>query len=321
MASPLLALAKIGAAILAVIFAGLMCPYIGWLRRKIRAKVHGRVGPPWWQEYADLVKLLYKEDLMPVTANKGWFTLMPALCFAVAISLPILIFPIFYSLSDLILIAYSLLMVSVLLVLAGYASNNPYSIVGSRRALFSILMYELPFIIVLITIFVLTGTTNIFNIITWQAEHGPLIMYLPLAAAAYVMCVPIKAILNPFSIATAETELMEGVLLEYSGKRLALLEFAHKMEFYALALLFAIVFTNLPGLTISAMAANSYLAAIWVIWVIFISFIFSIVVSFVDALTARLQPYKAPKIYWLITTILSIVNLIVICMLRIAGIV
>jgi len=321
MTNPILVLAKIGAAVLAVLFVGLMCPYANWLRRKIRAKVHGRVGPPWWQEYADLVKLLYKEDLMPATASRGFFTLMPALSFATAISLPVLIFPIFYSLSDLILIAYGLLMVSVLLVLAGYASNNPYSIVGSRRALLSILMYELPFVIVLISIFVLTGTTNIFDIITWQALHGPVIMYLPLGAAAFVMCIPIKAILNPFSIATAETELMEGVLLEYSGKRLALLEFAHKMEFYILALLFAIIFTNLPWFTMSAMASNLSLACGWVIWIIFIAFIVVMVSSFTDALTARLQPYKAPKLYWIIATVLAAVNLIIVCMLRIAGIV
>ena len=315
MTSPVLVLAKVGAAILAVLFVCLISPYAGWLRRKIRAKVHGRVGPPWWQEYADLVKLLFKEDLMPVTASYGWFTLMPALTFALALALPVTVYPIFHSLSDLILIAYMLLMVSVMLVFAGYASNNPYSIVGSRRALLSILMYELPFVMVLISIFVLTRSTNIFDIINWQTAHGPLIMYLPLGAAAFIMCIPIKAILNPFSIATAETELMEGVLLEYSGRRLALLEFAHKMEFYILALLFAIVFTNLPYFSISAMATNLSLAACWVLWTIFISLIVVIVCSFVDALTARLQPYKAPKVYWIIATVLSVVNLIVACIL------
>ncbi len=312
MTSPLIIGVKIGLAILAALYVSLMSLYVGWIRRKIRAKVHGRVGPPWWQEYADMAKLLFKEDLMPVTASYGLFTFIPALCLAAALALSVAVFPIFYSLSDLILIAYLLLMVSVCLILVGYASNNPYSIVGSRRVLFAVLLYELPFIIVLITIFLLTGTTNIFEIIKWQVKHGPLIMYLPLSAAAFVLCTPIKAILNPFSIATAETELMEGVLLEYSGRRLAVLELAHKIELYVLAILFAILFTS--------WWIYEYNLALWCLWTIFISLIFAIVVSFIDALTARLQPYKATGFYWILTTVLSIVNLVAVIVPKVLGI-
>ncbi len=312
MTSPVIASIKVGLAILAALYISLMSLYAGWIRRKVRAKVHGRVGPPWWQEYADLAKLLFKEDLMPPTANYGLFTVTPALCLAAALTLSVAVFPIFYSLSDLILVAYLLMTVSVCLVLAGYASNNPYSIVGSRRALLGLLLYELPFVIVLITIFMLTGTTNIFEIISWQIKHGPLIMYLPLSAAAFILCTPIKAILNPFSIVTAETELMEGVLLEYSGRRLAVLELAHKMEFYILAVLFSIVFTS--------WWVYEYNLALWCLWVIFVSLLFILVASFVDALTARLQPYKASKFYWIITTALSVINLVAVIVPKILGV-
>ena len=134
-------------------FIGLM---VGWVDRKVTARVQWRVGPPWYQNFIDVVKLLfYKETLIPEGVSPALFLGMPLVALASATLVSTMILVVNFSpsqgfLGDLLVMVYLLIMPPVALILGGFASRNSLASLGASREMKLMLSYELPFILALL---------------------------------------------------------------------------------------------------------------------------------------------------------------------------
>ncbi|HUU42611.1 MAG TPA: NADH-quinone oxidoreductase subunit H, partial [Planctomycetota bacterium] len=122
-----------------------------WVDRKVTARVQYRVGPPWYQPMADVIKLMGKETLMPSTARGTGFLIAPVIALAAtAVTSAILWYAVFHPerganfLGDLVVVIYLLLIPAVMTILGASASGNPHAAVGASREMKLMFSYELP---------------------------------------------------------------------------------------------------------------------------------------------------------------------------------
>jgi len=205
----------------------------GWLDRKLTARLQWRVGPPWWQNFADLLKLFGKEVVVPETAGP-LFLLAPFLAVAsVTITGALLLSSIwrFPFSVDLILMIYLLMLPSLFLIAGGSSSSNPLAGVGAGRELKLLLSYELPFIISLLIPVVKTGSSSLTDIFQKQLVEGMTARSPSGLIAFLVALLSFQAKIGqvPFDVSEAEGEIASGVLIEYSGLPLAFFKLARWM--------------------------------------------------------------------------------------------
>ncbi|MDD5593196.1 MAG: NADH-quinone oxidoreductase subunit H [Candidatus Margulisbacteria bacterium] len=242
------------------LFSALVGLLSTWVDRKVTARVQYRQGPPWFQPFADILKLLGKEIFVPEGASQFMFFSAPLIGLAsvTLVSTMLWIFNADRNVSfigDLIVVLYFLTVPSLALILAGSATRNPMGALGSSREMKMVLGYELPFLIAVFSVVARTGTILFGNIINYQAIHGPLIMSLSglLAFAVVLLVVQAKLGYAPFDIAEAEQELMCGPLVEYSGAPLAIFRLTKAILFFVLPVFLITLFLggiemNWPGL-------------------------------------------------------------------------
>lgn len=280
--------------------------------RKIAAHMQSRIGPPIWQPYLDIGKLLGKEDITPARAQRWMFTLAPLLAFgailAVMTVLPInSSVPAFGSTADIIVVIYLLNIPAIALMLGGYSSSGAFGIIGSARYVVQLFGYEFPFIVAALTTGVFTGTLSLAAIVNFQSQNGWLVFQLPLAFIAALLVAPGKLLKTPFDIPEAETEIVQGPLTEYSGPKLALFKLAYNMEILAVAgfitalflggpTAFAIGGAQIPGVV------GFFIKALAVV----------LLMTLIRCVTARMRIDQALKFYWIPVAVLAIINLIVV---------
>jgi NADH-quinone oxidoreductase subunit H len=222
--------------------AGLLA---SWVDRFVTARVQWRVGPPLAQPLYDVVKLLGKETMVPEGGNRVVFFAAPlaALAGATAIS-PILWIPLLGGgsfLGDLIVVVYLLIIPPACLILGGFASGNPLAALGASREMKLILAYELPFLASLTTVIARNG----FSILISDLAHRPPVIASVSGALAFLgalLCVQAKLGYPPFDVAEAETEIIAGPLVEYSGALLGLWKLAQSMMLFVLPVFIVAVF-------------------------------------------------------------------------------
>jgi NADH-quinone oxidoreductase subunit H len=220
-----------------------------WLDRKISARLQYRVGPPWHQNFTDIIKLLGKETIIPRGAGRGFLPFPAAGLFSAGLAATFLgkgiFFPAAGFRTDLIVVIYLLMLPAVFLMLGASASANPLASVGASREMKMILAYELPFILAVITVIIKNaGAISLDAVIGHQLSSGVNIASLSgaLAFLAALICSQAKLGLVPFDASEAEQEIMAGVLIEYSGLGLALFKLTKAVLFYTLPVLLAVLF-------------------------------------------------------------------------------
>jgi NADH-quinone oxidoreductase subunit H len=225
-----------------LVFSGAMGLLVGWIDRKVTARIQWRVGPPWYQNFADVFKLaLYKETLIPEGASRAFFLGMPLLALAGAtlvstILLSVNAHPAQGFVGDLIVVVYLLLIPPVALMLGAFASANPLASLGASREMKLMLAYELPFILALVVPMMRTGySIKLGDIIMFQQVHGAVIESWSgkLSMAVMLLCIQAKLGFVPFDMSEAETEIMSGTCIEYSGKALAILKLAKAVTLFS----------------------------------------------------------------------------------------
>lgn len=249
-----------------------------WVDRKVTARIQYRVGPPLLQPLIDIVKLLGKETLVPVGSSKLTFLIAPVIGFASVILVSTLlwlnnIWPDKSFLGDLIVVLYLLTIPSMSIILGGFASRNPLASIGASREMKLILSYELPFVLaILVPVIKSNYSLSLGQIITFQAQQGVILGNLSgvLAFIVLIICMQAKLALVPFDIPEAETEIIGGPLIEYSGTALALYRLTKNMLLFVLP--FFIMILLIGGLKFTGigliLGALKYLGLVALITVI-----------------------------------------------------
>ena len=231
--------------LLLAVVVGLFC---GWADRKISARMQWRVGPPWHQNFTDIIKLLYKEAIVPQAAGVMFlvapFIGLVGLALADMLLGNSIISPLRSFNGDLILILYLLTMPALALMLGASASANPLASVGASREMKLAMAYELPFILSAIAVIVKCGSIEIGVILSHQVIFGSNAASLSgcLAFIAALFCAQAKLGLAPFEISEAEQEIMAGVLIEYSGWALAVFKLVKAMLVYTMPVFLVVLF-------------------------------------------------------------------------------
>jgi NADH-quinone oxidoreductase subunit H len=222
-----------------------MVTYVTLLERKFAARMQSRVGPyyvgrphGWLQPIADALKLMMKEDVVPRAADRWVYNIAP-LAFLVPCILIFATIPFAPGLgvADLNIGVLFFLAVSSLeivgLFMGGWGSNNKYALLSAMRAVNQIISYDLPFIFAALVPVVLAGSLQMSAIV--EAQRG--LWYVgaygvlgPLAFVAFLVATLAAENRVPFDILEAESELVAGFRVEYSGMKFALIqlgEYAH----------------------------------------------------------------------------------------------
>ena len=210
--------------------------YSGILR-KLAARMQNRIGPPVWQPILDFLKLLNKEDIIPEQAKPG-FTLWPFVALASVIVAGLMV-PVAGAMalpfgSNLLIIFYFLAMSSVALYLCGFASSNPFAIVGSTRKLTQAVGYEFPFLVSIAVPALFVGSFSPLTISSYQLGGAWLAGLFPFAFLAFFISVLAKTETPPFHTPGAHQEIVAGYYTEYTGTRLAFIELAHFVKLFVL---------------------------------------------------------------------------------------
>lgn len=221
----------------------------GWVDRKVSARLQWRVGPPFWQNFWDIIKLCGKETIVPEGA-KATFLLAPCLGFLSLVLVAAMLGRSIISFSngfpaDLIVILYLLIIPAAALIIGASSSRNPLASVGASREMKMVLAYELPFILSVIAVIIKSqGAIRIGDILNYQAMMRSNLFSASglLAFAVIILCMQAKLCLAPFDASEAEQEIMGGVLIEYSGLPLALLKLSKALMLYIMPLLAIILF-------------------------------------------------------------------------------
>jgi NADH-quinone oxidoreductase subunit H len=226
------------------------------MERKVSAWIQIRLGPNrvgpkgMLQSLADTVKLLVKEGMTPTGADKFLFNLAPYIAMMVAMLLMApLAFARDFQMWDLnigVLYITAISSISVISVLiAGWSSNNKYSLMGAMRAGAQIVSYELSAGLSIIAVVVLTGTLNLNEIVQSQADgwwifkgHIPMII----AFVIFIIAVTAETNRSPFDLAEAESELTAGFHTEYSGMKFALFFLAEYVSVFIVCAIGATLF-------------------------------------------------------------------------------
>ena len=226
------------------------------MERKVAAWIQIRLGPNrvgpkgLLQSAADTVKLLVKEGMTPNGVDKFLFNLAPFIAMIVAM---LLMAPIAFA-KDFVLwdmnigVLYitavsSITVISILM--AGWASNNKYSLMGAMRSGAQIVSYELSAGLSILTIIVFTGSLNVSDIILSQANGWWIFKgHLPAIISFVIFIIAVTAETNraPFDLAEAESELTAGFHTEYSGMKFALFFLAEYINVFIVCALGATIF-------------------------------------------------------------------------------
>lgn len=277
-----------------------------WIDRKVSALVQWRVGPPLLQPFYDLLKLWYKELLIPTSAKRTGFLLAPILGITATTMLATMLGVInlntdYQFLGDIIVIIYLMILPPLSLVWGGFSSGNPISALGATREIKLMMAYELPFIIAVTTVLFKVGTFSLGEIIHYQAIHGVL-LNLPSMIIAFMvslLCLQAKLGQAPFDIAEAECELMEGPLLEYSGPALGIYK-----------LMNAMLYVVVPWFIISLFWGGTNLQGLGILWSV-LKYVFIItIVILIKNTNPRIRIDQAIKFFWGWVTLLAILGMV-----------
>jgi formate hydrogenlyase subunit 4 len=298
-----------------ILFASAVGLLFAGIDRKLTGHMQHRIGPPIWQEFLDVGKLLGKEDITPAAANSFVFNCAPLLCFGAVTAVTMLLpinspQPVLTSVADLIVIIYLLNIPAVCMMLAGYASGCPFGTAGASRHMVQLFGYELAFIIAALAAAAKVGWSLSFSsIVAYQAQNGWMVFQVALVPAAIAILIAVqgKLLRVPFDIPEAESEIVHGSLTEYSGPKLAILRIAYNIELFVVA---GVVVNLFFGGPVPHTIGGIYIPGV----VSFLIKCFGIVVlsTVIRNIAARLRIDQALKFFWTFPTLLAMISLLLV---------
>jgi NADH-quinone oxidoreductase subunit H len=238
--------------IIVVLVMTVIVVYLTWGERKVVALFQQRLGPmrtgPWgiWQGFADALKLVTKEDIRPANADRWVFEFAPYLTFIpvlmVLVALPFakdwgvrnMALGMFYVVAIL-----SLNLVGILM--AGLGSGNKFALLGAIRAAAQMISYEIPLVISLLSVAMIASTLDLNQIAALQ-HHRPFVVLQPLAFLIFFTAMLSELHRAPFDIPVAESEIVGGYFVEYSGIRWSMFQLTEYASMWAFSVFGSVVF-------------------------------------------------------------------------------
>lgn len=237
--------------------------FFEFIDRKIAARMQHRVGPPFFQPFADFIKMLGKEVINPNGIDQKVFDAAPLVALAAVITayfyIPIVGNSPFNFQGDLVLVLFLLTVPTIVLLLLGWLSRNIFSAMGGIRAITQMFIYEVPFFLVLLAPAMMAGTWSVSGIVQWQQKNLWLVILQPIGFVVALVCLQAKLERTPFDIPEAETEIVAGPWTELTGRRLAIMHLAKDIALVTGSALIAALFLGGP-------MSNSTLTPQWLNW-------------------------------------------------------
>ncbi|NPA75705.1 MAG: NADH-quinone oxidoreductase subunit H [Euryarchaeota archaeon] len=315
------------------VFAILFGLSVKGIDRKISARMQWRIGPPLRQPFRDVRKLLLKDNVLPDNAVPWIYNAAPIICLASLITI-LLFIPIgsipavLGSSGDIIVVLYLLIVPSIAIIVGGFSSGSPFASVGAQREMVLLISYELPLSMIIFTFAwaysVLYPGIPALSFSTFEKypiwnQFSPIGMFgvgIFLIIALLVTTAEMAKI--PFDIPEAETEIAEGVFVEYSGRNFALFYLADAVKIVVLsAIIIAIFFPYNLSPWLSAYITLPH----WLWYVVDVLFfmlkvvVLSIIaVTFLRTALARLKVDQIVRIYWFHLFIAGVAAMILIAL-------
>ncbi|MEI6289624.1 MAG: complex I subunit 1 family protein [Chloroflexota bacterium] len=276
-----------------------------WIDRKLVARLQNRLGPRWFQPFADTLKLFAKEQIRPGSAAQFLFYGLPV--FALSGSLTAALYVPMMGLQpshsfqgDLIVTIYLLSLLTISIGLAGWNTNSRFSLMGATRALTQMFAYEGPFLLALLGPALAAGSWECSTINTYAASHW-MIFSQPVGFIVALIGLMGKLELPPFDAPEAETEIVAGALTEYSGRGLGLFNLGKSVELVV-------------GLTL---VASFYLGGLNGIGFFFIKTIgLLLIMAVLQSVMTRLRIDQTVGLWWRFGAILVLAQILVMIVLK-----
>jgi NADH-quinone oxidoreductase subunit H len=239
-----------------------------WLERKIIARIQDRIGPnragPFGllQAVADMVKMFTKEDITPAAADRLVYNIAPGLAvFSSIMAFAVIPFaPGFAGTQTNVGLLYIIAiggLGTIAILMAGWASNNKYALLGAFRAVAMLLTYEIPMVMTLIVVTMAAGSMSMVDIV--EAQSGMwFAVSMPLVFLIFFFAGIAEVGRSPFDLIEAESEIIAGFHTEYSGIKFGMFMIAEYVHMFALAFFTAVLFLGgwqIPFINVAALPA------------------------------------------------------------------
>jgi NADH-quinone oxidoreductase subunit H len=213
------------------LFLATIALFAEYVDRKLCARLQNRVGPPWFQPWADFIKLLAKEDLVPELVDRPMFAIAPLVALTSVVT-ALMYIPIwspsalFAFKGDAIVVLYLLSIPTVAFFLGGWYSRSLFSMIGAARAITQLFAYEVPLVLSILAPALLADTWSLSELTKYYSANPAHMLFNVIGLAVGLLALLGKLERVPFDAPEAETEIVAGTLTEYSGKLLAIFRMA-----------------------------------------------------------------------------------------------
>ncbi len=302
------------------VFLAVTVLVLTWVERKVLARIQMRMGPMRvgfhgvFQPIADAIKLVIKEDILPSWADRRVYWLAPLAVFVPSfllwVTIPLardlvlanLDLGLFY------ITAFSVLSVMGLLM-AGWGSANKYAVLGGLRAAGQLVSYEPPLIMALLAVAMLTQSLNLETIVDGQASWANILIQ-PLGLFIFFVAGLAELGRTPFDIHHAESEVIGGPFIEYSGAHWSVFFLAEYINTFTISVLVVLLF--LGGWRWPEMPFDGALhSALSVLWLLVKTYLVVLVIIWIRGTYPRLRIDQLMAFGWQVLVPLSFVNIVI----------
>jgi NADH-quinone oxidoreductase subunit H len=324
---------KTALASMILVISLLVAMYSTLIERKVAGFLQDRYGPdragPWGilQPLADGIKLFFKEEFMPNTADKFLYILGPSLTMLIALLTSAVIpwgrplvfggkeYPL--QVADInigILYIFAIVSMGVYgIMIGGWASNNKYGLLGAIRASSQMISYELAMGLAVISVVMMSGSVSLNDIAAQQPGFHWNIFYQPMAFLIFLICAFAETNRSPFDLPECETELVGGYHTEYSSMKLGFYLFAEYINMFVSGAIMATLFLggyNFPFIDKIGLSPNSLAIAGFIVLFLKITF-FGFIFMWVRWTLPRFRFDQLMRLGWKALIPLSILNILI----------
>lgn len=312
-----------GMALMALVIA--LAMLFDGVDRIVHAKMQRRYGPPLLQPVYDVLKLMGKENIVPRRAVRFFFMTAPWLALVstlmIFLYIPIGSFPaVLGSEGDMVLIVYLLALSGLAMAIGGFASGNPIASIGAGREITLMMSYEFPLAIVICTMawvayrlgmpgapFSLEtfASVSVWKMVGKTGVFGLLCLFLSL-----ILVIPGEIGKGPMDIPEAKTEILDGLIIEYSGVNLALFKVVFALRSFAMAVFVTSLFV--PVSIASLLGVSGFVVAVFDFFFFWVK-VFVVQMLFVTLMRTacgRLKIWQASQFYIMKVAGLSIAGML-----------